>query len=178
MRRWTRSKSSSLARRADLWATGCSEFLSEIGELDHGSRIDRFEVALLHRIRNWRDRATSVNVPNLAWHVLRLRGRVSVETLADAAGVSRQHLTRVFREQVGLSPKLYCRLARFQAGLRYVVPGCHVEWAQAAVQLGYADQSHMIAEFREFSSATPDQLIAERWFHPFIERAKPAAPPR
>jgi len=162
----------------DLWATGCSEFLSEIGDLDHASRIDRFEVALLHRIRNWRDRATSVNVPNLAWHVLRLRGRVSVETLADAAGVSRQHLTRVFREQVGLSPKLYCRLARFQAGLRYVVPGCHVEWAQAAVQLGYADQSHMIAEFREFSSATPDQLIAERWFHPFIERAKTAAPPR
>ena len=84
----------------------------------------------------------------------------------------------MFREQVGLSPKLYCRLARFQAGLRYVVPGCHVEWAQAAVQLGYADQSHMIAEFREFSSATPDQLIAERWFHPFIERAKTAAPPR
>jgi methylphosphotriester-DNA--protein-cysteine methyltransferase len=84
----------------------------------------------------------------------------------------------VFREQVGLSPKLYCRLARFQAGLCYVVPGGHVEWAQAAVQLGYADQSHMITEFREFSSATPDQLIAERWFHPFIERAKTAAPPR
>src|SRR4029450_11649757 len=103
---------------------------------------DRFELALLHRIRNWRDRATSVDVPNLAWHVLRKRGQVTVATLADAAGVSRQYLTRGFREQVGLPPKLYCRLARFQAGLCYVVPGRHVEWAQAAVQLGYADHSH------------------------------------
>jgi len=163
----------------DLWAREGTDFLSELSELDdEAARIDRFEVALLNRIGNWREAATSVDVACLASHILRLRGRVTVEVLAEAAGISRQHLTRVFRELVGVSPKLYCRLARFQAGLGYVVPGRRVEWAQAAVQLGYADQSHMIAEFREFSSATPEQLIAERWFHPFIERAKTAAPPR
>lgn len=47
-----------------------------------------------------------------------------------------------------------------------------VNWAQAALELGYADQSHMIAEYRRFSSLTPEMLASRRWFHPFIERAR------
>jgi hypothetical protein len=38
--------------------------------------------------------------------------------------------------------------------------------------MGYADQSHMIAEFRQFSGLTPQTLASRQWFHPFIERAK------
>ena len=43
---------------------------------------------------------------------------------------------------------------------------------QVATELGYADQSHMIAEFRELSSLTPDTLASHRWFHPFILDAR------
>jgi AraC-like DNA-binding protein len=75
---------------------------------------------------------------------------------------------------VGVSPKVFCRLARFQSGLAYAGSTEHVQWARAATDLGYADQSHMIAEFREFSSLTPHQLATEQWFHPFIELAKSA----
>ena len=92
--------------------------------------------------------------------------------MSDQAGVSRQHLTRVFRDVVGLTPKLYCRLVRFQAGLVYAGCGSSVDWAGVAQHLGYADQSHMIAEFKQFSSLTPRQLASRPWFHPFIERAK------
>jgi AraC-like DNA-binding protein len=77
----------------------------------------------------------------------------------------------VFRECVGVTPKLYCRLVRFQSGLYYAGRGKDVNWAEAAIELGYADQSHMIAEFRQFSSLTPQQLASGNWFHPFIERA-------
>jgi AraC-like DNA-binding protein len=54
------------------------------------------------------------------------------------------------------------------------MPGCGdgMDWAQAAVEGGYADQSHMIAEFRRFSSLTPQMLARGKWCHPFIERAK------
>jgi AraC-like DNA-binding protein len=71
-------------------------------------------------------------------------------------------------------PKLYCRLARFQSALAYVRRGGKVDWARAAAETGYADQSHMIAEFREFSGLTPGSLVADGWFHPFVERAKTA----
>jgi AraC-like DNA-binding protein len=117
---------------------------------------------------------TALNVPGLAQCILRERGRLKIERLADAAGVSRQHLTRSFREAVGVTPKLFARLARFQAGLAYAGCGTPVDWAQAALELGYADQSHMIAEFREFSSLTPETLARQRWFHPFIEHARSA----
>ena len=67
--------------------------------------------------------------------------------------------------------KVYCELARFQSTLGYLRCGAEVEWAQVASIAGYADQSHMIAEFRRFSGMTPEVLHRGRWFHPFIERS-------
>ena len=83
---------------------------------------------------------------------------IAVQRLADAAGVSRQHLTRVFQQAIGVSPKRYCRLARFQAGLVYAGAGPGVRWAEVATELGYADQSHMIAEFRAATGLAPAAL--------------------
>jgi AraC-like DNA-binding protein len=93
---------------------------------------------------------------------------MTVTRLADTAGVSRRHLARLFREVVGLGPKRFCRLARFQRGLKYAGAGPGVPWAQVAVELGYTDQSHMIAEFRELGGLTPELLATRQWFHPFI----------
>jgi AraC-like DNA-binding protein len=78
----------------------------------------------------------------------------------------------VYRQVIGVSPKRYCRLARFQAGLTLAGAGAGVQWAQVAADLGYADQSHMIAEFRELSSLTPEALATQPWFHPFILEAR------
>jgi AraC-like DNA-binding protein len=71
-----------------------------------------------------------------------------------------------------VTPKLYLQLARFQAALVYCGCGKNVNWSEAASEAGYADQSHMIAEFRRFSSLTPGMLASRKWFHPFIERAR------
>jgi AraC-like DNA-binding protein len=149
----------------DVWGATASRLPAELGEMDPLARIDRLESELVRRFRQRHLPWTTVDVPGLAQWTLRLGGRVSVARMADAAGVSRQHLTRVFRESVGVSPKLYCRLARFQAALGY-------SGARVAAALGYADQSHMIAEFREFSSLTPQQIASARLFHPFIGNAK------
>lgn len=156
----------------DLWGEAALELQGQLSELDESARIDRLEAALLRRIDPRRESGVAMDVPGLAAWVLHRRGCLTVDGLAHAAGVSRQRLTRVFRERVGISPKLYCRLARFQSALAYARRGGNVDWARAAAELGYADQSHMIAEFREFSGLTPRRLVADGRFHPFIERAK------
>jgi AraC-like DNA-binding protein len=153
-----------------LW--GSSALATELGELDEMQRVERLESVLLRRLAIGRPHAESVQVDRLAARVVRRRGRETVDGMARDAGVSRQHLTRLFKERVGVGPKLYARLARFQAGLVFAGAGPDVDWAEAAVDLGYADQSHMIAEVREFSSLTPQALAGRRWFHPFIERAR------
>jgi len=155
----------------DVWGPAASQLPAQLAVMQESERVDALEFALLRRIGTPKE-ACSINMPRLTQAVVQRRGRVSVDGLATEAGVSRQHLARLFRTHVGVSPKLYCRLARFQSGLAFATRGETVEWAQAALDLGYADQSHMIGEFREFSGLTPEVLAAKPWFHPFIARAR------
>lgn len=155
-----------------LWGTGGALLAVELHDLDEEARLDRIEAVLLARLARGRQWLGSVDVHGLAAAVLKRNGRVTVESMAQAAGVSRQHLSREFRERIGVPPKLYSRLARFHGALAYVGHPASVDWARAATEIGYADQSHMIAEFRQFSGLTPDTLVSRYWFHPFIERAR------
>jgi AraC-like DNA-binding protein len=156
-----------------LWgaqALSLAEDLSERGR--EGARIDRLETALLKQAARMRIPGTNIDIPGMAAWIIRRAGQVAVERLAEQAGVSRQHLTRVFRQSVGVTPKMYCRLARFQSALAYATPHGDLDWAQVAAHMGYTDQSHMIAEFRQFSSLTPESFRRQEWFHPFIELAR------
>jgi AraC-like DNA-binding protein len=156
----------------EFWGARGVDLPVQIAELGERDGLAGLELELLRRLDSGPSSGTAIDVAGLSAWVLESRGRLTVDRLARGAGISRQHLTRAFHESVGLSPKLYCRLARFHAGLAYATDVADLEWARVAAELGYADQSHMIAEFREFSSLTPQQLVAGRWFHPFIENAR------
>jgi AraC-like DNA-binding protein len=156
----------------DLWGPTGADLPAAMDAMSEAARIDRLEAELVRRLGRGREPGTRIDVPGLTAWVRRSRGRISVDRLAESAGVSRQRLSRVFHELVGVSPKLYCRLARFHSALGFAAAGERVAWAGVAAALGYADQSHMIAEFREFSSLTPQQIVSARVFHPFIESAK------
>jgi AraC-like DNA-binding protein len=155
----------------DVWGAAGAALPMDLAGLDEATRVDRLEATLLDRLERYRNRGTGIDTAGLASSVVRCGGRLTVARLASAAGVSRQHLARTFRERVGLAPKTFCSLARFQSSLPFTGRR-DVDWAQAAATIGYADQSHMIAEFRRFSSLTPEALRAGAWFHPFIVRAR------
>ena len=158
----------------DLWGRRSSGLAVRLAGLTEAGRIALLESALLARRGHGRHRDRAIDVVGLATRVLTAHGRPHVDAMARAAGVSRQHLTRVFRDQVGIGPCLYRRLARFQSLLAYA--GCHAtpDWARVAADAGFADQSHMIAECRQFSGLTPRALAEHDWFHPFIERVRPS----
>jgi AraC-like DNA-binding protein len=160
-----------------LWGTEAFNLAEELNALSQESaRIDRLESALLKQAARTKSPGTNIDIAGMAAWIIRRRGLVAVERLAEATGLSRQHLTRVFRQNVGVTPKMYCRLARFQSTLTYTSPRNSIDWAQVAAQMGYTDQSHMIREFRHFSSLTPERLRRQGWFHPFIELARHRGP--
>ena len=68
-----------------------------------------------------------------------------------------------------MPPKLFCRLARFRAALTCAARDVKGDGAGLAAELGYVDQSHMIAEFREFSGLTPKPLMLHQLVHPFMD---------
>jgi AraC-like DNA-binding protein len=62
---------------------------------------------------------------------------------------------------VGLNPKLFNRIARFQGVLEKVDPLPEPAWEQVALEYGYFDQSHLIRDFVEFSGSSPADYF--RW---------------
>jgi AraC-like DNA-binding protein len=156
----------------DIWGTRGSPLSGRLAGLNEAARIDCLESILLARLRHRHERTSSLDVEGLAAGVLRRAGRVTVEGMARAAGVSRQHLSREFRKRIGVGPKLYSRLARFQSVLAHAAARETIDWARVALDTGFADQSHLIAECRQFGGLTPQSLADRDWFHPFIERAR------
>jgi AraC-like DNA-binding protein len=87
--------------------------------------------------------------------IIRTRGQTRVHEVANRVGWSSRQLERDFGSSLGLSPKSFSRIMRFQNLLRLVGEGALREWANLAVEGGYSDQPHMVREFREFSGHTP-----------------------
>jgi len=83
----------------------------------------------------------------------------SAEEVAALAGISRRQLERRFLNLVGLTPKHFQRMRRFQRVFQ-AVERDGAAWADAAVSCGYYDQAHLIRDFREFSGDTPSVLLA------------------
>jgi len=90
----------------------------------------------------------------------------SVLDVSKDTGLSRRRFAQLFREQVGITPKLYCRLHRFQRVLNHIASGAPVDWADVALAGGYCDQAHLANEFRDFSGITPGAYLATG--HPFV----------
>lgn len=153
---------------SDLWGREAISLESRLAAATCDDQlVNRLECALLRRLHGHPDRRVSVDLPALAAFVQQRHGMVTIAEVANQAGISRQHLRRIFCEGTGLSPKLFCRLARFRAALAFAAEGQRRNGAGIAAELGYVDQSHMIAEFREFSGLTPGSLLLQRLVHPF-----------
>lgn len=82
--------------------------------------------------------------------------------LADAHAAfngTGKHLIDLFRRYVGITPKVYQRILRFNEVFASIRDNGTIDWAQVANQCGYADQSHFIREFRRFSGFKPAEFI-------------------
>lgn len=94
--------------------------------------------------------------------ILRARGAVSIDRLGRELGVSRQHLTRRFTEWVGVGPKLFARVARFQYVFRRATSSADPDWSALALDAGYFDQAHFVGEFRAMTGLAPERFFHER----------------
>jgi AraC-like DNA-binding protein len=126
------------------------------------ARLDVLEAALA---RQWRDQALH---PAVACALDAFARRPAVTTVADAvdaAGVSARHLIDRFSAQVGLTPKRFCRVRRFQRAVALAHRGALEDWAMIAADCGFSDQSHLIHEFRAFAGLPPTTYLDARTPH-------------
>jgi AraC-like DNA-binding protein len=103
----------------------------------------------------------------IAWAVGRLDatgGAASIGELRAHVGMSKARLAGRFREQVGLTPKLYARVVRFHQTLGILQSGGPGRLTDVALDGQFYDQPHMNAEFRALGGLTPREFLAAR--HP------------
>lgn len=97
---------------------------------------------------------TAPTIVDRAVHkIIETRGMETVTSLCRMLSLSERQLERKFRESVGLTPKLYARILRFQYSKRKFA-GHTNSFAEIAFDCNYADQPHFARDFKEFSGMT------------------------
>jgi AraC-like DNA-binding protein len=94
-------------------------------------------------------------IASTAMEVLRHNGCVRVSGLAHEVGLGIRQFERRFRHEIGIPPKLYARIVRFEAALRHKALAPEMRWTDIAYALGYHDQMHMVHDFNRLSGDNP-----------------------
>jgi len=114
------------------------------------SMLHAFLTARLPRVRGLH--------PAVLMGLTRFRETHEVGEVVHESGLSHRRFVELFKESVGLTPKLHCRIRRFQRALG-VVERHGNSLADLAAESGYSDQSHFSREFVEFAGVTPGQYL-------------------
>jgi AraC-like DNA-binding protein len=86
--------------------------------------------------------------------------------LVGEIGLSPRHFIALFVQQVGLTPKVFCRVRRFQRVLRAIEQKRELAWANVAIDAGYYDQAHLINDFGEFCGMSPGEYLRQSPAYP------------
>jgi len=89
----------------------------------------------------------------------------AVSAVSDEIGISARRLIELFSGEVGLTPKLFCRVRRFQWALDLIHQGREFDWAELAAECGYFDQAHFIHDFKAFSGMNPTMYMVAKTGH-------------
>jgi AraC-like DNA-binding protein len=86
--------------------------------------------------------------------------------LSEQIGYSHKHFISLFADQVGISPKQYLRIMRFQETICAIEKKKTIRWSEIARECGYYDQAHLTHDFRNFSGFTPNEYLKKK--HPCL----------
>lgn len=85
--------------------------------------------------------------------------RLSFQQLSDQIGYSQKHFISLFKKQVGVPPRQYMKIMRFQKAVLEIEKAGSVHWSEIALRNGFYDQAHFIHDFRNFSGFTPSKYL-------------------
>lgn len=143
----------------DLWGRAAQNLRNDLREAQPPTRkFDLLDFALRHRLSESKESKTQRRPSTIDYALTRLHqspGATTITALTRDIGVSPRRLSQLFREQIGVSPKLYCRIQRLQQAVQLLHRGADIHWAELALICGYYDQSHFINDFQAFSGLSP-----------------------
>ncbi len=145
----------------DVWGRDAQELRDRLLETPRpDARFCAFEDFLASRLDASRAGHRAVRYARTEFQTA--TGRLSVAEVTERVGLSSRRFIELFRNEVGLTPKVFARVARFRRALRAIESSADVDWAALAASCEYFDQAHFIHDFRAFSGTSPSAYLRDR----------------
>jgi len=140
-----------------LWGPVARELRDRVGRAS--STHERFRIVQSELLKRLALDSRSRAHPAVALALGRLKDeRSSVGPVAAELGMTSRRFIELFTAEVGMTPKLYARVQRFQSALMQA-HRTRANWTELALAVGYCDQSHLIRDFVSFSGFSPSELL-------------------
>jgi AraC-like DNA-binding protein len=147
-----------------LWGDGARELRDQL--LEASSPQEKFRRLEEILLRRWRRSSHHLAVRHALDRLTRQPHETTIGNVRDETGLSPRRFIELFTREVGITPKVFCRVRRFRRALLHVQRSPEPRWARVANDCGYYDQAHFIRDFKEFTGLTPGEYIADRPAYP------------
>ncbi|MBN8858407.1 MAG: AraC family transcriptional regulator [Sphingobacteriales bacterium] len=94
-------------------------------------------------------------IAKISSNMLQLNGMVNISYYAREANMSMRNFERRFSQQVGTTPKLFCRMLRFNKVIQYKLSNPSSVWSDIASRFHYHDTMHLVRDFKDFAGSAP-----------------------
>ena len=144
-----------------LWGNDFSFLRERLLEID---AIDRkFEAAEGFLLRNFQRRfVLNPAVEYALTEIIRRPDQINLAHMNQNIGYSQKHFIGMFKRQVGITPKAYLKIIRFQKAIGEIEQRKEVNWTSISQDCGFYDQAHFINDFKFFSGFTPEEYIRRK----------------
>ncbi len=147
-----------------LWGREAADLRDRLLEAEsHQARFEILERVLLDELARGFDRHRAVGFALRQF--MAAPHLTTIASVSEQIGLSPKRFIQVFRDETGFTPKVFCRIRRFQQALGRMEGRKSVEWATVALDCGYFDQAHFIHDFRAFSGINPSTYLAQQTPH-------------
>jgi AraC-like DNA-binding protein len=147
-----------------LWGAGSARLRERLlSAPTPGDKFRVLECCLLEELAKPLERHPAVGFA--LGQFLRWRQAPPVARVVEQVGFSQRRFIQLFSDEVGMTPKLFCRVSRFQKVIQTAHACGDINWAELALDCGYYDQAHFIHDFQSFAGITPSTYLQQMTEH-------------
>lgn len=121
--------------------------------------VEDFMFYLINRQKSSRYKNNLLPIDRANQFIIENNGQVSLDWLASQTCLSIRQFHRQFTVRHGVSPKLYARIARFETAIKQKHINPQKDWLTIALELGFYDYQHLVRDFKEFTTLTPNEFL-------------------
>jgi AraC-like DNA-binding protein len=129
--------------------------------IDIGEMMASVEAFLLNHLKHSKAKDWFNRIEKTANFILENKGSVDLKNLAYQASLSTRAFERNFEQHIGVTPKVYARLVRFNRALLVKMKNPKESWSFISNRCNYFDHAHLIKDFKEFTGTTPNVFLRD-----------------